>query len=143
METNDFYIQQQQDPYIHYCLACALIDFVIPCDSMGNHIGCTNPSTPHDIKTSETTKEQWISLPEEEKERRRSILKINSQSYTAFCSQSESRPVQQNIPRCPTCQSTSISKISTLNRVLSIHAWGIFSNKINKQFKCENCGYMW
>lgn len=45
--------------------------------------------------------------------------------------------------KCPTCGSKNVSKISALSRGVSIWAWGAFSNKINKTFKCENCGYTW
>ena len=46
-------------------------------------------------------------------------------------------------PSCPTCHSRNIKKISAFNRATSIHLWGIFSSKINKQFACNNCGYKW
>ncbi len=49
----------------------------------------------------------------------------------------------KNKPKCPTCQSTNIKKISALNRGASIAIFGLFSSKINKQFECENCGYKW
>lgn len=50
---------------------------------------------------------------------------------------------QQAQPKCPTCGSTNVSKISTLNRGASVYALGLASNKIGKQFKCGKCGYMW
>ena len=50
---------------------------------------------------------------------------------------------QSNIPKCPTCQSTNIRKMSGLESGASIAMWGIFSKKINKSFKCNNCGYTW
>ncbi len=53
------------------------------------------------------------------------------------------RVSQQNIPKCPTCGSTRISKISNLNRAASVAAFGGMSKKINKSFKCDNCGYTW
>lgn len=49
----------------------------------------------------------------------------------------------KNIPTCPTCQSTNIRRITGGERVGSILTFGIFSRKINKSFKCKNCGYMW
>lgn len=49
----------------------------------------------------------------------------------------------KHIPKCPTCQSTDIQKIGTGERVASVAMLGIFSKKINKSFKCKNCGYMW
>jgi len=53
------------------------------------------------------------------------------------------RPVQKPRPKCPTCQSTNISKIGILDTAASITLWGIFSNKINKSFECKDCGYTW
>ena len=52
---------------------------------------------------------------------------------------------QQNIPKCPTCGSTNISKISTMSRTASIVGFGILSKKIGKQWQCNNpkCKHMW
>lgn len=46
-------------------------------------------------------------------------------------------------PKCPTCQSTNIRKIGGVERGASILSFGVFSKKINKTFKCNNCGYTW
>ena len=48
-----------------------------------------------------------------------------------------------NTPKCPTCGSTNIRKISGVERGASIAVFGLFSKKINKTFKCGNCGYTW
>lgn len=48
-----------------------------------------------------------------------------------------------NVPKCPHCQSTNIAKISGTERAASIIGLGIFSKKINKSFKCKDCGYTW
>lgn len=54
---------------------------------------------------------------------------------------------QQNsnigVPKCPTCGSTNIRKISTGERMVSVGILGLFSKKINKSFKCNSCGYTW
>lgn len=50
---------------------------------------------------------------------------------------------QPNIPKCPTCGSVNIKKISTTERVGSVAMFGLFSKKINKSFKCNDCGYTW
>ena len=47
------------------------------------------------------------------------------------------------VPKCPTCQSTNIRKMGGVERGASIWAFGLFSKKINKTFKCNNCGYTW
>lgn len=46
-------------------------------------------------------------------------------------------------PKCPHCKSTNISKISGTERAMSVIGLGILSKKINKSFKCKNCGYTW
>lgn len=48
---------------------------------------------------------------------------------------------EQHIPKCPICSSPNIEKIGALERGASIAMLGIFSKKINKSFKCKNCGY--
>ena len=46
-------------------------------------------------------------------------------------------------PKCPTCQSTDVHKMSALETGASVAVLGLFSRKINKTFKCKHCGYMW
>lgn len=48
-----------------------------------------------------------------------------------------------NIPKCPTCQSTNIKKISALKRETHVLLFGIFSKTATSQFECDNCGYKW
>ena len=50
---------------------------------------------------------------------------------------------EESKPHCPHCKSTNIKSISGMERGASIAMWGIFSKKINKSFKCNNCGYTW
>lgn len=50
---------------------------------------------------------------------------------------------KSRVPKCPTCGSTNIRKMGGVERGASIAAFGIFSKKINKTFKCSNCGYTW
>ena len=44
---------------------------------------------------------------------------------------------------CPTCHSTNVQKIGAGERAVSVGLFGMFSNKINKSFKCKSCGYTW
>lgn len=48
-----------------------------------------------------------------------------------------------NSPKCPTCGSSNVQNIGTGERVASVAMFGLFSKKINKSFKCNNCGYTW
>ena len=45
-----------------------------------------------------------------------------------------------NKPKCPTCQSTNIKKISGLSKAGSVAMFGIFSQKVKKQWHCNGCG---
>lgn len=67
-----------------------------------------------------------------------------SQFKTQLQQQESSKQIEEdNQPHCPTCGSTNIRKISGVERGASVAAFGIFSKKINKTFKCGNCGYTW
>ena len=55
----------------------------------------------------------------------------------------DNQQTNQNRPKCPTCQSTNIKKISGTERTASVIGLGIFSKKINKTYKCLNCKYTW
>ena len=48
-----------------------------------------------------------------------------------------------NAPKCPTCGSTNIEKISTASKVVGASLFGLFSNTARSQYKCKNCGYKW
>ena len=50
---------------------------------------------------------------------------------------------QQAVPRCPTCQSTNIQKISLTSKAVGGYMFGIFSSNVRNTFKCNNCGYRW
>lgn len=41
---------------------------------------------------------------------------------------------------CPYCHSTNIHKITGTERAASVIGLGLLSKKINKSFKCKNCG---
>lgn len=48
-----------------------------------------------------------------------------------------------NVAKCPSCGSANISKIGIVNRALSVSLFGLASNKIGKNYKCNNCGTAW
>lgn len=49
----------------------------------------------------------------------------------------------KNYPRCPTCGSYAVTRISSLSRGIGFQLWGMASSKVGKSFKCEKCGLMW
>lgn len=48
-----------------------------------------------------------------------------------------------NIPKCPTCSSTNVQRISSTAKAIGAVTFGIFSKTARSQFKCNNCGYKW
>lgn len=64
---------------------------------------------------------------------------------TQFKNQTQQIKIQEgnNVVKCPTCQSTNISKIGTLNRMASVGLFGLASSKIGKTHKCNSCGGTW
>ncbi len=49
----------------------------------------------------------------------------------------------QNKPKCPTCSSTNVKKISAISKVAGASMFGLFSKTARSQFQCNNCGYKW
>lgn len=46
-------------------------------------------------------------------------------------------------PKCPTCGSSNIEKISVGSKIVGAGLFGIFSKTARSQFKCNDCGYKW
>lgn len=46
-------------------------------------------------------------------------------------------------PKCPTCGSENIAKISNADRAVFGLIFGLFSKTARSQFECQNCGYKW
>ena len=47
----------------------------------------------------------------------------------------------QNKPKCLTCSSTNLKKISTTSKVVNTAMFGLLGIKRHKTFHCNNCGY--
>lgn len=66
--------------------------------------------------------------------------------FKQSCPEVVQKPTTQipnNQPKCPTCGSTNIKRISGVERAGSVGFFGLFSKKINKSFQCNNCKYTW
>lgn len=48
-----------------------------------------------------------------------------------------------NIPKCPTCGSTNIEKISLTKKAFGGAMFGLFSSDVRNTMKCKNCGAKW
>lgn len=49
----------------------------------------------------------------------------------------------QNMPKCPTCGSLKVEKISTGKKVFGVAMFGLFSSDVRNTMHCKNCGYKW
>ena len=87
-----------------------------------------------DVTNAATTERKYWESPEGVEQRN----KITDRWYAKQNAQKFSTG-----PKCPTCGSTNIRKISTGERMVSVGMLGLFSKKINKSFKCNSCGYTW
>ncbi|HKZ45840.1 MAG TPA: hypothetical protein VJ202_00470 [Thermodesulfobacteriota bacterium] len=47
-------------------------------------------------------------------------------------------------PKCPTCGSPDVERITAANKVKNAALWGVFAlGHLSKTFKCNNCGQKW
>ena len=66
---------------------------------------------------------------------------LKMSQFKANLKQQESSQVEEdNKPKCPTCGSTNIQKISGTKRWLSTGLFGLASSDVGKSWKCNNCG---
>ena len=57
--------------------------------------------------------------------------------------QQQTKAVEDGAPKCPTCGSTDIVRISTTSKMINIAAFGLLGNKRKKTFHCNDCKYEW
>lgn len=99
------------------------------------------------LKCNETL--EWKILNSEEYPELYKRIKQEDDEYHAMCyglPKGETyKPKKEptNVPKCPTCQSTNVSKISDLRKVANIAMFGIFGQTRKCQFECKDCGYKW
>lgn len=70
------------------------------------------------------------------------VSKLENESTISY-SVDKTKKADEAVPRCPTCQSTDIKKISVASKAGSVALWGLFSQKVKKQWHCNNCGSEW
>lgn len=47
------------------------------------------------------------------------------------------------IPHCPTCNSSSVEKISVGKKIVGGAMFGVLSSDVRASMYCKNCGYKW
>lgn len=84
-----------------------------------------------------------IALRELNKEKQTQREEIEKQQRIQNEKQVKYKQNAQNIPKCPTCSSTNIRKISITRKVAGAIGFGLLSKTAKSQFECKNCGYKW
>ena len=56
-----------------------------------------------------------------------------------YVKQHEELLPKQTKVHCPYCNSTNVNRISSTKKAMSVIGFGILSNKIGKQWHCNNC----
>ena len=74
-------------------------------------------------------------------DRRQNWIKRGTELYNA--SQQSKTTSNSNAPKCPTCGSTNIKKLSTTSKIFGVGLLGLASKTVGKTYKCKSCGYHW
>lgn len=157
-----------EDPYEYAKNICDIVDFldiqdVIENDSIGYF--CLNEDKEYEfcryhpnerlVKSNLTSEEfhaiekissnlQFIRAMEDLKESDPIEFQLKMSQFKANTLQQEQiERKTDNRPKCPTCGSTKLSKVSTISKAGSVALWGLFSQKVKKTWHCSNCGYEW
>ena len=89
------------------------------------------------IRKFKTDKELWEALSQLKKD---DIIEFNMKLSQM---KSSSQPQTDNIPKCPTCGSIDIKKISGAKRWLTTGVFGLASSDVGKTMQCNSCGAKW
>ena len=114
-------------PYNKPCKICGSTNQVFFDDEDRKSIFCKNCKHYEDIYTSEELKQLWENETKEKEQ-----AEINAKMQANI-----------NVPKCPTCSSTNIKKVSGVTKAVSVVMFGLLSQKVKKTFHCNNCGYEW
>lgn len=74
------------------------------------------------------------------KEQKEILQKRIRKSEESRINEYQQKYLSEHNIHCPYCNSTNITKISTVNRAVSVGMFGLASKKIGKQWHCNNCG---
>ena len=82
-----------------------------------------------------------MSRPYNPKNNIRQANSMNSRSRAT--TQKQTQSINEYVPKCPTCGSPNVEKISLTSKVVGGALFGLFSSNVRKTLHCKNCGYKW
>ena len=115
-------------------------DFKQACEDFYNNVIINSPDFSPAVRERVLERKAW---DEAERAKKEAESQKKLEEYRKQRAKEKAYEATHPKPKCPTCGSTNIEKISTLNRAVSIGIVGLASDKIGKQFCCKNCGYKW
>lgn len=141
--------------YYKYCPKCGDITFI------QKSIICDFCNEPYIVTNYEWHPDDWCSgkniskeifekyvkpnpLFDEELYNKRIALEKSQQEATLDMMRMEKQQTQRaNVPKCPTCGSTNVERISTAQKAFGFALVGLFSSNLGKTMHCKDCGYKW
>ena len=71
-------------------------------------------------------------------------LKADRKGYVPLPAQeTSSNDIEIHLPKCPTCGSTDVDKISLSRKAFGGAMFGLFSSDVRNTMHCKNCGAKW
>ena len=104
------------------------------------NISCDDMYIIEDISTDKNFLQAMIDLKEKD------IIEYNlkmSQFKSQIEQQKSNKSQNNNQPKCPTCGSNNIEKISVTKKALGGAVFGLFSSDVRNSMHCKNCGAKW
>lgn len=141
--------------FYRYCPKCGniiSIDNVTNCNFCNESYVATNYKWSFDDIARDPQKRKEIlekyvkpnPLFDEELYNKRITLEKRQEEATSNRLRMEKQQAQKaNVPKCPTCGSTNVEKISTAQKAFGFALVGLFSSNLGKTMHCKNCGYKW
>ena len=147
--------------FYHYCPKCGNI--TLPPENNKKCNYCGEECLPTHISFSDSLHHDWEKEPnydpdkiileeyvkpnplfDEELYNKRIALEKKQEEATSNRLRMEKRQAQRaNVPKCPTCGSTNVERISTAQKAFGFALVGLFSSNLGKTMHCRNCGYKW
>lgn len=126
------------------CDCCQCVTHLVPSEFLDNDLDCFFK----DDKTEQQFIDKYIKTsPEFDQylfDHKDEILTKQSAEFNTKMEHGKAvLEEESHQPKCPTCHSKNIQKISGVERSASIIGFGFFSKKINKSYKCNHCGATW
>ena len=132
--------------FYKYCPKCGDINFI---DKCVNCVFCGEPYIKTDVveraddcttNVLEEIEEKYVKHNPQFDEK---LYNKRVEENNAIIYRTSSYPRSKNVPKCPTCGSTNVEKISTAKKAFGFAMVGLFSSNLGKTMHCKNCGYKW